>query len=356
MQFYKFLYLFLPLGLVCAQTTAPSASKPKPPATGKAIGVVEKPGVVAPKAGAAAPKTDTTGATGADKVVLTIGDERITEKQFNTYVQTLPPNMQAQATGPMKREFAEQVVRLKLLAQEAKKRGLEKDPLFQAKMNFQYENMLAAQLYTALQTSASPDAAALKKMYDEHKGEAEEIQAKHILIRFKGSPVPLKDGKKDLTEEEALAKAQELRKEIVAGKDFAEVAKAESDDTGSGANGGDLGKFKHGQMVPQFEQAAFALQAGQLSEPVKTQFGYHIIKVESHATKSFDEMKPELEARAKPEAAKQAVDEMRKSANVKFDDSFFGPAPAAAPATAPPPAAAAPATVTPAAPPVAQAK
>lgn len=334
MQSYKLLYLFLPLGLVCAQTSTPSSQKPKPPATGKAVGVPEKPGALAPKSGTDAKPVP--GTADGDKVVLTIGNEKITEKQFNTFVQTLPANMQQQAGGPMKRDFAEQVVRLKLLAEEARKRGLDKSPLFQQKQQFQYDNLLAAELFYALQNSATPDEAALRKMYDEHKNETEQVHARHILIRFKGSPVPLKDGKKDLTDEEALAKAQDIRKQLLGGKDFAELAKAESDDTGSGASGGDLGNFKKGQMVPAFEQAAFALPVGQISEPVKTQFGYHIIKVESHAMKTFEEMKPELEARAKPEAAKQAIEDMRKKANVTFDESFFGPAPAAAPAAAPP--------------------
>src|SRR4030095_104336 len=88
-----------------------------------------------------------------------------------------------------------------------------------------------------------------QKYYDAHKGEYEKIKARHILIRFKGSPVPAGE-KKDLTEEEALAKTKALRARIVGGEDFATIAKAESDDTGSGAAGGSLDFFGPGQMVP----------------------------------------------------------------------------------------------------------
>jgi peptidyl-prolyl cis-trans isomerase C len=303
---------------------------------GKAVGVAEKPGAVPSKDPALVDNS---------KVVMTVGDEKITEKQFAAIVATLPPQYQQQASGPKKREFAEEVANLVVLSSEAKKRGLDKDPSFQARAQFQYQNLLAAQMYQAIQNAATADDATLRNLYDQHKAEGEEIQARHILIRFKGSQVPLKNGQKDLTEEEALAKAQDIRKQILAGKDFAELAKAESDDTGSGTNGGDLGKFHKGQMVPAFEQAAFALPVGELSEPIKTQFGYHIIKVENHSTKTFDQMKPELEARAKPEAAKAAVEDLRKKVAVKFEDSFFGPTPAA-----PAPAASTPAAPAPAAP------
>ena len=103
------------------------------------------------------------------------------------------------------------------------------------------------------------------------------------------------------------------------------IAKLESDDTGSGNNGGDLDFFGHGQMVPPFEQAAFAAPVGQITEPVKSQFGYHLILVEKHDTKSFDEVRPEIDKKIRPDLAKKAVDNLRKQAVVNIDESFFGP-------------------------------
>src|SRR4029079_13799707 len=103
---------------------------------------------------------------------------------------------------------------------------------------------------------------------------------------------------------------------LSAGEDFATLAKAESDDTGSGNMGGDLNFFGHGQMVPQFEQAAFAAPVGQVTEPVKTQFGYHLILVEKHEVKTFDEVRPEIEKKIRPELAKKAVDDLRKQTPV----------------------------------------
>ena len=98
------------------------------------------------------------------------------------------------------------------------------------------------------------------------------VRASHILI---GIP----QNADAATKQAAKAKADALLKDLKAGKDFAATAKANSQDPGSAPNGGDLGYFEQGQMVPPFEQAAFALKAGEMSEVVETQFGYHIIKV-----------------------------------------------------------------------------
>jgi parvulin-like peptidyl-prolyl isomerase len=127
-----------------------------------------------------------------------------------------------------------------------------------------------------------------------------------------------------LTDAEALAKAQDIRKQILAGADFATLAKAESDDVGSGSKGGDLGTFKHGQMVAAFDQAAFVLPVGQVSEPVKTQFGYHIIKITARDAKSFDDAKPQIEKDLKPKMAKEALEQVKAHTTVTLNDAYFG--------------------------------
>ena len=162
------------------------------------------------------------------------------------------------------------------------------------------------------------------KYFEEHKSESEQVRARHILIKMKGSPVPSAPDKKELSDEEALGKVREIRKRILAGEDFATIARAESDDKGSGLSGGDLGSFKRGAMVPAFDAAAFSQPIGEIGEPVKTQFGYHIIKVEQRDIKTFDELRPELEKKMRPELARKAIDEFRKNAAVVVDDTYFG--------------------------------
>ena len=111
----------------------------------------------------------------------------------------------------------------------------------------------------------------------------EVITVRHILIRVKGAQFPVAPGKPELSEDEARAKAESIRVRILAGEDFAAIARQESDDPGTRNNGGDLGEIRRGITVPAFEQAAFALKAGDISEPVRTIFGYHIIQVRARS-------------------------------------------------------------------------
>jgi peptidyl-prolyl cis-trans isomerase C len=306
----NFILLFLIGGAMLAQTPAPPPRSPAPP---NPIGAVSQP---------------------FDKVVLTVGDETMTVGQYNQLVDALPEQYQATARGAGKRQVVEQLINLKAMAQEARRRKLDQDPGYKAQVAFQSENILASVLFRDMSANMKIENADVQKYYDEHKSEYERVKARHILIRTKGSAAPA-GGKKELTDEEALEKTKALRARIVAGEDFAAIAKTESDDTGSGATGGELNFFSHGQMVPPFEKAAFALPVGQVSEPVKSQFGYHLILVEKHESKTLDEVRPEIEKKLRPELAKQAVDNLRKQTPVKVDDSFFGPAAPAAPMLAP---------------------
>ena len=122
----------------------------------------------------------------------------------------------------------------------------------------------------------------MQKVYDDavkQMATEQEVRARHILVA---------------TEDEAKAILAELKK----GTDFAELAKEKSKDPGAAAEGGDLGYFTKDQMVPEFAEAAFKLDKGQVSDPVKTQFGWHIIKVEDKRTKpvpEFDKVKDQVE-------------------------------------------------------------
>lgn len=262
--------------------------------------------------------------TVGERVVITIGEEKITAAELERTLSALPEQMQAAARGPNRRQFAESIVRMKLLAREARKRKLDETPAFQAQLEFQKDNLLAGMLYQDLAGSLKIEEAAARKYYDEHRGEYESVTGSHILVRMQGSAVPLKPDQKDLSEAEALAKAQQLRQRLAAGENFSALAKAESDDTGSAAAGGSLGTFRRGQMVAPFEQAAFAMAPGELSEPVKSQFGYHLIKVEAREAKTFDELRPDLEKKMRPELARQRIERIRKDAEVVLDEGYFG--------------------------------
>jgi peptidyl-prolyl cis-trans isomerase C len=259
-----------------------------------------------------------------DPVVITFGTTKVTKSEWEGFVQALPPQIQAEAQGPNKKKVAEQYAELRMMAEEARKRKIDQTPAAKVQIGLQMDQMLAQMLFRDLQATAKVDATAVQKYYDEHKSEYEEVKARHILVRFKDSRVPLREGQKELSDAEAMAKAQELKKKLDTGADFAELAKAESDDTGTGAQGGDLGQFGRGQMVPEFDTAVFAQPVGKVGDPVRSAFGYHLIKVEERKSKTIDEMKDQIEKQLRPELAKQEVEAIKKVNAIGVDEAYFG--------------------------------
>jgi peptidyl-prolyl cis-trans isomerase D len=157
--------------------------------------------------------------------------------------------------------------------------------------------------------------------YNQHREEfrrPEEVKASHILIKVTPGP----DGKVDpKADTDARAKAEGILKQLKAGANFAELAKKYSDDKASAINGGSLGVFQRGAMVPEFEKVAFSLPVGQLSDLVKTQYGYHIIKVEEHhqaGVPSLEEVKDKIEPIIKQQKAQQAA---QKLADAVYDEA-----------------------------------
>ena len=172
-----------------------------------------------------------------------------------------------------------------------------------------------------------------KKYYDENIKEfqvPEQVRASHILISTRPTD-PNADPNQFKVR--AKVKAEEVLKKVKDGGDFAALAK-ENSDCPSKAQGGDLGSFPRGQMVKPFEDAAFALKVGQISDLVETQFGYHIIKVTEHQDpnqtpfeKAKAQIAEELTQQKKTEAARKYVDSLRQNAKISFPSSLAAPAP-----------------------------
>ncbi|MBP7793298.1 MAG: peptidylprolyl isomerase [Candidatus Goldbacteria bacterium] len=170
------------------------------------------------------------------------------------------------------------------------------------------------------------DVEKMKDYYAMHKNDyrkPEQIKASHILIIPDASPT----SPTGLTDEQASKLAEEIYKKIKSGEDFSALAKKYSRDTGSKDKGGDLGWFKKGEMVPEFEKAAFALKTGQVSEPVKTQFGYHIIKCtgrqeayEPTFEKEKDKVLKDLQKQYGMELMKKRADKM--ASEIKKPEDF----------------------------------
>lgn len=253
-----------------------------------------------------------------NQVVLTVGDQTLTAAQYEAIVRSsLPAEQQAAALGPAARQFAQNLIESMVLAAEAKKQGIDKDPQIELMLALQRENILAnAAGNKILKDIPVPDSA-IQSYYDAHKSDYEILTARQILVRVKDAPTPPVPGKPELTDEQALAKARAIRKRILAGEDFAKVAEVESDDLP------DLGEVTRGQLPADVEKVAFSLKPGDISEPVKTSFGYHIIQVRTHTVKTVADAKSEIEAKVRPEIAQKAIEALIGGVKVDLNDEFF---------------------------------
>lgn len=165
------------------------------------------------------------------------------------------------------------------------------------------------------------DEAALKSLYEEKKAslvKQEQRRAHHILIQV--AP----DAKDDAVAK-ARAKAEDLVKKLRAGASFDELAKANSDDPGSSDKGGDLGFFARGAMVPAFDNAVFGMKPGEISDPVQSQFGFHIIRldeIQASKEQSLDEARPALEEELKNREAEDVYyDHLDRLTNLSYENS-----------------------------------
>ncbi len=267
-----------------------------------------------------------------DAVVLTVGEQKFTRAEFENLIQALPAQLQQAARGPQKREFALQLAELFAVAREAERRDIASRPELAMRLKYQRDNILAGALYQEMAEQAEVSDTEVEEFFAKNKDSYEEVTAKHILVRFQGSRVPQREGKPDLSEDEAKAKAAELKTKLAAGGSFADIAKEESDDTGSAQTGGSLGTFGRGQMIPEFENAAFTQEIGAVSDPVRTDFGYHLILVEDRKTKTVADVRDEIEQQLKPQAARAKLKALAASSNVVLDEGYFSaPPPPAAP-------------------------
>ena len=273
-------------------------------------------------------------AAGADPVIMKVGATEIRQSEFDQALEALPAEYRTYASGPGKRQFAEDYLRLRVLAAAGEKDGLASEPKVKAQLKLLRENTLANAQLEKMRESIKISDAEAKAKYDERKAQLERAKARHILIAFQGSPAA--PAEVALTEEAAKAKAEEIRTKIANGADFVALAKAESHDTVSGANGGDLGEFSRGQMVPEFDQAVFTAKAGDLSPVVRTQFGYHVIQVQEKGLVPFEEVREQIENELRQEKLEALVTAVQSTVKASLVEEYFAPPqPPVPPAPAP---------------------
>jgi peptidyl-prolyl cis-trans isomerase C len=260
----------------------------------------------------------------AATVLARVNGKDITDEDLKRAAEELGPSIPAQLQGKARdARLLDYLIEGELLAQKAVADKLDQAPDFPQKLAYYREKILMESLLTKIAKEATTDAA-MHTVYDEaaksEKPETE-IHARHILVD---------------TKEEAEA----ALKRIKAGEDFAKVAQAVSKDPG--ADGGDLGWITKERLVPEFADVAFKLDSGQISGPVKTQFGWHIIKVEGKRQSSFppfDQVKEQVARFVAQKAQSELIAQLRKDAKIERlvpeADATADPAPAPAPKPAP---------------------
>jgi peptidyl-prolyl cis-trans isomerase C len=266
-----------------------------------------------------------------DPVVANVNGVPIRLSELEVAQQSLPQqyrNMPLQAVFPA---LLDRIIDSKLVVQEGKKSKVNDDPAFRKRMAF-VEDQVLQDFWIQREIARQVTAEKLQKRYEERlksMPSEEEVHARHILVS---------------TEDEAKALIADIKK----GAAFDKLAKEKSTDKASGAEGGDLGWFKKSDMVKEFADSAFALKKGELSEvPVKTQFGYHVIKLEDRRKApppAFEELADQLREEMAREVITAQLDQMRSGAKIEkfnIDGSKTDAAAPAKPAT-PPAAPAAP--------------
>ena len=276
------LFTLASLSLV-AQTAKPVA-KPEPK-------VQQNAGVVAGVA-ASSPNLPGPGAKApTDKLIAKVGDELIRESDIEQGLQGITPQQRQQMeSSPQAHEqYIKSFLEFRLLVAQAKKLGLHHTDPFKKKLAFAADQIVATELMSrdseALKKKIEQAEVDPKAYYETHKDKfqttADTYSARHILVKVKASEQD-KDG---ISDADAKVKLTKIQAELKTGKKLTDLAKEYSDDPGSKENGGLYEDFDPGKMVPEFGNAVRTQAIGVVGEPVKTQFGYHIVEVTAKAPK-----------------------------------------------------------------------
>jgi peptidyl-prolyl cis-trans isomerase C len=241
----------------------------------------------------------------ANPVLAKVNGAEIRQSDVALAEEELGPSLAQMDPATKKDNVLAFLIDMKIVAKAAEDKKIENSEDFKKRLAFTRNRLLMDSLLASEGKAATTDEA-MKKVYEEAakqiSGE-QEVHARHILVE---------------TEDEAKA----IKAELAKGADFAELAKKKSKDPGA-SDGGDLGFFTKEQMVPEFSAVAFALEPGKISDPVKSQFGWHIIKVEEKRNRKapdFDQVKSQIETYVTRKAQADYVAKLREAAKVERMD------------------------------------
>ncbi|MCA6108859.1 peptidylprolyl isomerase [Bradyrhizobium cenepequi] len=241
----------------------------------------------------------------SNPVLAKVNGQEIRQSDVAIAEEELGPSLQQMDSATRKDNLLAFLIDMKIVAKAAEDKKVDNTDEFKKRLAFTRNRLLMDSLLSSEGKAATTDDA-MKKVYDEASKQItgeQEVHARHILVE---------------TEDEAKA----IKAELAKGADFAELAKKKSKDPGA-SDGGDLGFFTKEQMVPEFSAVAFSLEPGKISDPVKSQFGWHIIKVEEKRNRTappFDQVKTQIETYVTRKAQADYVAKLREAAKIERMD------------------------------------
>jgi parvulin-like peptidyl-prolyl isomerase len=259
-----------------------------------------------------------------DRAVASTKTWTITAQQFEQFLQLLP-DQTFQYFSSHRREFLDQLIRMWVMADQARMQELDKTPKFKATVEFYANNLLAGELHR-LQVTGSVTASdeAVRQFYESHKTDFTQIQLSHILIFAEDKPAVREAGIPGaLPAGEARRRIEEVQGKIRSGEEFAELARQYSQDDQTAENGGDLGYTSRGRMDPNVEDVVFALQEGSYSDVVETAYGFELFHVTGLRVGSLDEVSAQIRQKLDMDQFNAEVDTKIRDAGIQVDESFF---------------------------------
>ena len=247
-----------------------------------------------------------------DKVVATVNGQPVTETELTTLMANLGQQLQQVPEGARKRAALDRLIDMRVLATEAGKQGLDQSPEFKTRLETIRQQLLITE-FVKVKVEATVTDEAVKARYDKEVGAftpPEELRARHILVK---------------TKDEAVV----IVKQLDGGADFAKLATEKSQDPGSAAKGGDLDYFAAGDMVAPFEEAAQKLKVGEYTkEPVETQFGFHVIKLEDRRKQKvpdFATVKDQIKQTVIGEKFAESLQALKKDVKIDINEAALAP-------------------------------
>ena len=265
----------------------------------------------------------------ADRVVISVGDQKITAADLESIIQSLPPQYRGYYSGPGKHLLPQYIVQMKILSAEARKQKLDEKPEVRRMLETARESILADAGRRKIEESIPVSEQAVEQLYEKDKAQLEEVHLRRILIRTQASILTETSSptRPPLSEADARAKLEGIRQKILAGADFAQLARENSDDTASAPTGGDLGYVDRRKLVPPVADAAFSLAPGQVSGVIPTPYGMELIKVEGKRTRPLEEVRAALTAQLRQSQFQETFQRLESQYKVVVDEKYFSSAP-----------------------------